>query len=717
MEHAGNEQPSSHDEGQLHSPGKAIVPASLLPSVLSQLGLGDRPALSLNQADEVVAALKHEASAVRVAAVRALEQGGTSSIEPLVAALHDSAWEVRAAAVWALGKLGEQAPLEALIGALADEDPSVRAAALRTLGLLGDRLPLGPIIRALHDPAWQVREIAALTLGERGEQALLEPLVTMLDDEHTSVREAARVALEQSHPEALSTIFTEPGVVPQGQPSNEREMHSPPRMERSDYLLFLTRFFGSVFGTHTYPSQETDHDQEAPGVDGRYETSARLGRAAGTQRTRRQAARVKPQRTFLHIAERVLVALMLVGLLVSWLVIEQRLRPSQGFSAAPLLAYHGHVNGPAKWSSDSNYVSFLADSSPAGETVVVWNRATGQVAKHMLHALQANPQENLTVFAPDGKHLAFIERVATNRVAVQVWDTIAWRSVLITYYSSPNGYLDVVWSPDSTRIVITGEDGTMQVWNVVTGNELVTCHVPPVDYLLESINMSPDGHSVNIGTTTQNDYVLDLTTCKLLTIPSSDSKTTYWSPQGNRIATISITDASMVQVWDAHTGRNLASFHLAAPVSKLVWTPDGTRIVISGDKEVEVVNVPTQQIVLKVIPTRIDLLPVWALSPDGRRIASLSGENMVQVWDTVAGARLNAYQSQGGRVEVMAWSADSQSIATGGRVGTVDVWNGNTITWTYGGNASAVWNIVWSPDGKFIAAGDATGGMWVWQVS
>jgi WD40 repeat protein len=715
MEHAGNEQPSFHDEEQLHSPGQATVPASLLPSVLSQLGLGDRPALSLNQADEVVAALKHEASAVRVAAVRALEQGGASSIEPLSAALHDSAWEVRAAAVWALGKLGEQAPLEALIGALADEDPSVRAAALRTLGLLGDRVPLEPIIRALHDPAWQVREIAALTLGERGEQAPQKPLVAALHDEHTSVREAARMALGQSHPEALSPIFAEPGVVPQGQPSNERETHSPPQMKRSDYLLFLTRFFGSVFGAHTYP-QETDHAQEAPGVDGRQETSARLGRAAGAQRTRRQSARVKPQRPILRIAEGVLAALIIIGLTVSWVIIEQRLRPSQGFSAAPLLAYHGHVAGPAMWSPDSNYASFLADSSPAGETVVVWNRATGQVTKHMLHALQANPQENQTVFALDGKHFAFIERVANNRVAVQVWDSIAWHSVLITYYSSPSGYLDVMWSPDSTRIIITGEDGTIQVWNVVTGNELVTCHVPPVDHLPESINMSPDGHSVNIGTTTQNDYVVDLTTCKLLTIPSSDSKTTYWSPQGNRIATISFTDASMVQVWDAHTGRNLASFHLAAPVSEIAWTPDGTRIVISGDKEVEVVNVATQQIVLKVIPTRIDLLPVWALSPDGTRIASLSGGNTVQVWDAVTGSKLNTYQSQGGRVEVIAWSADSQSIATGGRDGTVDVWNGNTITWIYGGNASAVWNIVWSPDGKFIAAGDATGSMRVWQV-
>ncbi len=87
MEYAGNEQPSFHDEGQLHSQEQATVPASLLPSVLSRLGLGDRPALSLNQADELGAALKHEASTVRVAAVRALEQEGTSSIELLVTAL------------------------------------------------------------------------------------------------------------------------------------------------------------------------------------------------------------------------------------------------------------------------------------------------------------------------------------------------------------------------------------------------------------------------------------------------------------------------------------------------------------------------------------------------------------------------------------------------------------------------------------------------------
>ncbi len=729
MEHAGNEQPSFHDEGQLHSPGQAAVPASLLPSVLSRLGLGDKPALSLNQADELVAALKHEASAVRVAAVRALEQGGASSIEPLVAALHDPAWEVRAAAVWALGKLGEQAPLEALIGALADEDPSVRSAALRTLSLLGDRVSLELIIRALHDPAWQVREIAALTLGERGEQAPLEALVTMLDDEHTSVCEAARMALGQSHPEALSTVSSDLTVITQEPGTNTvfsvREQEHPrtgveveARVKVSSNgdstLIRLTAHVRTlllrVVRDVVTPIADT------PSTLTGDERSDVIAGEAGEAGARRQSVQTKPRR-LRRIAEGILAALIIIGLAVSWLVIEQRLRPSQGFSAAPLLAYHGHVDGPAMWSPDSNYVSFIADSSPAGETVVVWNRATGQVTKHMLHALQANPQENLTVFAPDGKHFAFLERVASNKVAVQVWDSIAWRNVLITYYSSPNGYLDVVWSPDSTRIVITGEDGTMQVWNVVTGHELVTCHVPPVDYLPENIYMSPDGHSVILGTGPQNTYVLDLTTCKLLTLPSSNSYFTYWSPQGNRIATISSTDNSMVQVWDAHTGRNLANFHLAAPVSKLVWTPDGTHIVISGDKEVEVVNVATQQIVLKVIPTRIDLLPVWALSPDGTRIASLSGGNTVQVWDAVTGSKLNAYQSQGKSVNVIAWSPDSRSIATGSKDGTVQVWSGNTGPEIYHGDSSTVLNIMWSPDGKSIAAGGLDGSMWVWQVN
>jgi hypothetical protein len=147
MEYKGDEQPSLNNAGQLHSLEHVTVPASLLPSVLSRLGLGDMTSVSLTGGDKQLTALKDEEIPVRVAAVRSLEEyREASAVESLLAALNDSAWEVRAAAVWVLGKFGEQAPLEALERATDDEDGSVRAAALRTLGLMSARAPREPLI-------------------------------------------------------------------------------------------------------------------------------------------------------------------------------------------------------------------------------------------------------------------------------------------------------------------------------------------------------------------------------------------------------------------------------------------------------------------------------------------------------------------------------------------------------------------------------------------
>lgn len=237
--------------------------------------------------------------------------------------------------------------------------------------------------------------------------------------------------------------------------------------------------------------------------------------------------------------------------------------------------------------------------------------------------------------------------------------------------------------------------------------------------------MSPDGHSVLFGGLgPQNTYVLDLTACKLLTLPPVGADGYHihiaLSPQGNRFATTSdtsATDESMVQVWDARTGRNLASFHFTTFLSDLGWTADGTRIVTSDNKEVDILDVAAQRIVLKVVLTRIDLLPVWALSPDGGRIASVSGADTVQIWDAVTGRKLNVYQSPGNSVEVVAWSPDSRTLATGSTDGTVRVWYADRSPRTYHSDSSAVLTIAWSPDGKSIATGNLDGSSWVWKVN
>src|SRR5260370_40320971 len=151
MEYKDDERPSlnGHGTGQLESPQHTAVPATLLPAVLSRLGLGDRP---MAGGDQAVAALWDEKSHVRVAAVRSLgERREGSSLQFLVSALHDPAWEVRAAAVWALSAFGGQVPAEVLLEALDDEDGSMRAAALLVLARARRHIPPESLERTLHD--------------------------------------------------------------------------------------------------------------------------------------------------------------------------------------------------------------------------------------------------------------------------------------------------------------------------------------------------------------------------------------------------------------------------------------------------------------------------------------------------------------------------------------------------------------------------------------
>jgi serine/threonine-protein kinase len=124
----------------------------------------------------------------------------------LVSALHDPAWEVRAAAVWALSAFGGQVPAEVLIEALDDEDGSVRAAALRVLAGVRGHVPPESLERMLDDTDWQVHAAVALTLEELGEQTSQGPLVTRLRDENTIGREVAQMPGKQLHPDILPSL-------------------------------------------------------------------------------------------------------------------------------------------------------------------------------------------------------------------------------------------------------------------------------------------------------------------------------------------------------------------------------------------------------------------------------------------------------------------------------------------------------------------------------
>src|SRR6266581_2117405 len=148
-----NSRGSSRDAG---------VPSSLLPNVLHRLGLTPEQALSELSFDDLVAKLKSDD------------------------------WNVRAAAVRALGKRDADVPIELLV---------------HVLGKVARQAALDRLVAALHDADWHVRETAVLALGKQEQHIPDDVFMTALHDTDGSVREAAMLALQWNFPEERSFVW------------------------------------------------------------------------------------------------------------------------------------------------------------------------------------------------------------------------------------------------------------------------------------------------------------------------------------------------------------------------------------------------------------------------------------------------------------------------------------------------------------------------------
>ncbi len=177
------------------------------------------PAGTVARAD-LAGALADADADVRVWAATALASlGPAEHVQALRARLADAEPKVRAAVV---GALGDLALLPDVVGRLDDPAPSVRAAAAATVQVLGWRARAArPALEARAADADAGARAAAVTaLGSLGDAQAVPTLRAALADAATEVRAAAAVALGDVGPEGLSAAAelgaalgdVEPGV-------------------------------------------------------------------------------------------------------------------------------------------------------------------------------------------------------------------------------------------------------------------------------------------------------------------------------------------------------------------------------------------------------------------------------------------------------------------------------------------------------------------------
>ncbi|HEX6230134.1 MAG TPA: HEAT repeat domain-containing protein [Actinomycetota bacterium] len=158
-----------------------------------RLGRGDGGEASVSA---LLGAMHDPYAQVRGAAAFALGRlGDLKAVGPLVSLLQDASDEVRCRAAVALGLIGSVSVLRSTETEL-PEDRTIRWAAIQALGNLG-RPAVDCLAKALRHGPRSERARVVVALGETRDVSAVGPLAEVLNDEDEEVQLRAREALEK----------------------------------------------------------------------------------------------------------------------------------------------------------------------------------------------------------------------------------------------------------------------------------------------------------------------------------------------------------------------------------------------------------------------------------------------------------------------------------------------------------------------------------------
>lgn len=417
----------------------------------------------------------------------------------------------------------------------------------------------------------------------------------------------------------------------------------------------------------------------------------------------------------------------------------------------------------ATYSPDGRRLAAISENHEEPGGIYVWDPASGEEfrlrGKEIIKGIWENPQS--VAFSPNGRLLAASFQSA---LEVVIYDLATRKEVSRLFAGEgPNA---IAFSPNGKTLAVVIETGEISLWDVATGKLLPLSAYPRMP--VQNLRFTPDGKSLigtadkvrtwdiasgdeqrqfanvhaeaiwkapvlspdesRIATADRNHVRLwnAQTGAKLLDFKNTDESVSEicFSPDGRKLAVGEIrggTRPRTIRVWDASSGRQLASLTVSNNVSSLAFSPDGRWLVSGspvqrpGDESLRCWDMTDDR---EAWHASID---TWmpshlSFSRDGRLLAG-DAAMFARVCDVATRKHWRTFRVPTGMITCSAFSVDGRTLVTGERSGVVRFWEVASGKERHRCSSEGpVHSLVCSPNARLLAVASAHAPLYIWDI-
>ena len=366
--------------------------------------------------------------------------------------------------------------------------------------------------------------------------------------------------------------------------------------------------------------------------------------------------------------------------------------------------------------------------SPDGKTVAVTGAQPELVLRDVttgkeIRCWSAHERIHGAAYSPDGKTLA----TSSPWGVIRLWEVASGRALPASPDPLVHDVHDLRFSADGKRLL--GCDSACIAWNADSGEELhriVGDVTNKIDYI--PLALSPDetrfAVALRDGTVRLYDGEKREETHRLKGGDRLGSRPVF-TPDGRRLITSG--DEKKLRVWDVASGRELRKWNERGGYTAcLAMSADGrwlatAPVLYRVDKyDITLWDLATGEEKKRFFMTR-NFPSALAFSRDGRYLAAVGGDGNrceIRVWNLEEGKESRFLEGHFGPVMSVAFSPDGRTLATGCGDGLL-LWElaSGRRRHRFVGHESGIQSVVFSPHGRRLAASSVDAPVFVWDVA